>query len=83
MQGNGKWGDIAGLVNLGGISKNESVQAKKQAAIAAVSNYTPSSFSGLDGFSKSQSMVSGLTPYVLCDGARITHARTHSPSDLT
>ena len=65
MQSNGKWGDIGGLVNLGGISINESVQAKKQAAIAAVSNYTPSSFSGLDGFSKSQSMVSGLTACIM------------------
>ena len=77
FQGNGKWGDIAGLVNLGGISKNESVQAKKQAAIASVSNYTPSSFSGLDGFSKSQSMVSGLVQRRLCSS---TH--THASADL-
>ena len=67
-------------MNLGGISKNESVQAKKQAAIAAVSNYTPSSFSGLDGFSKSQSMVSewcGAVHTIPCDS---THA--HAPADL-
>ena len=52
-----KWGDLGSLVNLGSISKNESVVVK-QAQQAAASNYTTSSFAGLDGFSKSQTMVS-------------------------
>ena len=55
-----KWGDLGSLVNLGGISMNES-KVTKQAQQAAASNYTPSSFAGLDGFSKSQTMVINLT----------------------
>jgi hypothetical protein len=53
----GKWGDISSLVNLGSISKNEALVAKQAQQAAVASNYTPSSFSGLDGFSKPQSMV--------------------------
>ena len=49
-------------MNLGGISKNESLVAKQQQQAAAASNYTPSSFAGLDGFSKSQTSMVSLLP---------------------
>jgi hypothetical protein len=51
-----KWGDLGSLVNLGSLSKDVSLAKQAQQA-AAPSNYTPSSFAGLDGFGKSQSMV--------------------------
>jgi len=55
-----KWGDIGGLVNLGGIEKNEDIEAKKRAQQNASHNYANNSFAGLDGFSKTpQSMSSG------------------------
>lgn len=53
-----KWGDLGSLVNLGSLSKDVSLVAKQEQQAAATSNYTTTSFAGLDGFSKSQSMVS-------------------------
>ena len=49
---NSKWGDLGKLVDLGGISKNEDLKSKQAAEQAATQSYANSSFSGLDGFSK-------------------------------
>jgi len=52
----GKWGDLGSLVNLGSLSKDVSLAKAAAQQAATPSNYTPSSFAGLDGFGKSQSM---------------------------
>jgi hypothetical protein len=44
-------------VNLGSLSKDVSLAKAAAQQAATPSNYTPSSFAGLDGFGKSQSMV--------------------------